>query len=94
MHVPSVRSQPSSTQGALVWKLSQLGNTVRESDTFVVANVKTLFIIPGVWWVLQIKPYLYVKLFCIYSQESRAVVGSMVLKVSLDLQHQYNLASF
>lgn len=67
---------------------------MRDSDSFVVANVKTLFVILGVWWVLQIKQYLYGKLICVCSQESRAMVRSMVLKVSLDLQHQYNLASF
>ena len=66
-------SQPPSTQGPLVWKLSQPGNTVRDSDSFVVANVKTLFVILGVWWVLQIKQYLYGKLICVCSQESRAM---------------------
>ena len=52
---------------------------MRDSDSFVVANVKTLFVILGVWWVLQIKQYLYGKLICVCSQESRAMVRSMVL---------------
>lgn len=82
-------SRTSCLEIVSTWKYSE-----RESDSFVVANVKTLFVTLGVWWVLQIKQYLYGKLICICSQELRAMVRSMVLKVSLDLQHQYNLVSF
>lgn len=39
------RPQPISIQGALVCKLTQLGNREGEINSFVVAQVKPLFII-------------------------------------------------